>query len=86
MSHRRDVQPEAAPQQVLHPPRNGRGAVGAETACRIGFSRPQNYDRAQTLASIQRIQQSQKNLNAPLVIQGDPRDTGKLPASQAAAK
>ena len=78
----------------LKPPRGRcftRPAMGVAkwvpiTACRIGFSRPQNYDRAQALASIQHIKQSQKNLNAPLVIQGDPRDTGKLPASQASAK
>jgi glyoxylase-like metal-dependent hydrolase (beta-lactamase superfamily II) len=45
-----------------------------------------NYDRAQTLASIQRIKQIQKNLKATVIIQHDPRDIGKLPAFPAAAK
>ena len=45
-----------------------------------------NYDRAQTLASIQRIKQIQKNLKATLIIQHDPRDIGKLPAFPASAK
>lgn len=45
-----------------------------------------NFDRAQTIASIQRIKQMQKNLKATLIIQHDPRDIGKLPAFPAAAK
>lgn len=45
-----------------------------------------NFDRAQTVASIQRIKQMQKNLKATLIIQHDPRDIGKLPAFPAAAK
>ena len=45
-----------------------------------------NYDRAQTLASIQRVKQLEKNLKATLIIQHDPRDIGKLPAFPAAAK
>jgi glyoxylase-like metal-dependent hydrolase (beta-lactamase superfamily II) len=45
-----------------------------------------NYDRAQTIASIQRIKQIQKNLKATVVIQHDPRDIGKLPTFPAAAK
>jgi N-acyl homoserine lactone hydrolase len=45
-----------------------------------------NYDRAQTLASIQRVKQLEKNLKATVVIQHDPRDIGKLPAFPAAAK
>ena len=45
-----------------------------------------NFDRAQTLASIQRIKQMQKNLKATLIIQHDPRDIGKLPVFPAAAK
>lgn len=45
-----------------------------------------NFDRAQTLASIQRIKQMQKNLKATLIIQHDPRDIGKLPAFPAAAR
>ncbi len=44
-----------------------------------------NFDRAQTLASIQRLKQLQKNLKATLIIQHDPRDIGKLPAFPAAA-
>lgn len=45
-----------------------------------------NFDRAQTLASIERIKQIQKNLNATFIIQHDPRDIGKLPAFPAAAR
>ncbi len=45
-----------------------------------------NFDRAQTMASIQRIKQMQKNLKATVIIQHDPRDIGKLPAFPAAAK
>ena len=45
-----------------------------------------NHDRAQTLASIQRIKQIEKNLKATVIIQHDPRDIGKLPAFPAAAK
>lgn len=45
-----------------------------------------NFDRAQTIASIQRLKQLQKNLKATLIIQHDPRDIGKLPAFPAAAK
>ncbi|MDP9043866.1 MAG: N-acyl homoserine lactonase family protein [Pseudomonadota bacterium] len=45
-----------------------------------------NHDRAQTLASIQRVKQLEKNLKATLIIQHDPRDIGKLPAFPAAAK
>jgi len=45
-----------------------------------------NYDRAQTIASIERIKQIEKNLKATVVIQHDPRDVAKLPAFPAAAK
>ncbi len=45
-----------------------------------------NVDRAQTIASIQRMKQIEKNLNATVIIQHDPRDIGKLPAFPAAAK
>ena len=45
-----------------------------------------NFDRAQTIASIQRMKQLQKNLKATMIIQHDPRDIGKLPAFPAAAK
>jgi glyoxylase-like metal-dependent hydrolase (beta-lactamase superfamily II) len=45
-----------------------------------------NYDRAQTIASMQRIKQIEKNLKATVIIQHDPRDIGKLPAFPAAAK
>jgi glyoxylase-like metal-dependent hydrolase (beta-lactamase superfamily II) len=45
-----------------------------------------NHDRAQTLASIDRIKQIEKNLKATVIIQHDPRDIGKLPAFPAAAK
>ena len=45
-----------------------------------------NYDRAQTIASIQRMKQIEKNLKATVIIQHDPRDIGKLPAFPAAAR
>ena len=45
-----------------------------------------NYDRAQTLASLQRIKEIEKNLKATVIIQHDPRDIGKLPAFPAAAR
>ncbi len=45
-----------------------------------------NYDRAQTIASLERIKAIAKNLNATVIIQHDPRDIGKLPAFPAAAK
>ena len=45
-----------------------------------------NYDRAQTIASIERIKQIEKNLKATVVIQHDPRDIGKLAAFPAATK
>jgi N-acyl homoserine lactone hydrolase len=44
-----------------------------------------NYDRAQTVASLERIKEIQKNLKATVIIQHDPRDIGKLPAFPAAA-
>jgi len=45
-----------------------------------------NYDRSQTLASIDRIKKLVANMKATLVIQHDARDIGKLPAFPAAAK
>jgi glyoxylase-like metal-dependent hydrolase (beta-lactamase superfamily II) len=45
-----------------------------------------NYDRAQTIASLERIKQIEKNLKATVIIQHDPRDIGKLPAFPQAAK
>jgi glyoxylase-like metal-dependent hydrolase (beta-lactamase superfamily II) len=45
-----------------------------------------NFDRAQTVASIERIKKIAANLKATLVIQHDARDIGKLPAFPAAAK
>ena len=45
-----------------------------------------NYDRADTLASLDRVKQIEKNLKATVIIQHDPRDTGKLPAFPASAK
>jgi len=44
-----------------------------------------NYDRAQTIASIQRIKQIEKNVKATVIIQHDPRDIEKLPAFPQAA-
>jgi glyoxylase-like metal-dependent hydrolase (beta-lactamase superfamily II) len=52
-----------------------------------GFGVPGfNFDRAQTVASIQRMQEIQKNLKAMVIIQHDPRDIDKLPAFPAAAR
>src|SRR5262249_2716613 len=45
-----------------------------------------NFDRAQTLASIDRIKQLAANLKATLIIQPDVRDVGKLPAFRGAEK
>jgi len=45
-----------------------------------------NFDRAQTMASIDRIKQLAANLKATLIIQHDARDVGKLPAFPEAAK
>src|SRR5437667_5892702 len=44
-----------------------------------------NYDRAQTVASIERMKKIAANLNATVIIQHDLRDIGKLPAFTAAA-
>jgi len=47
----------------------------------------ENYTSdAQTIASIERIKQIEKNLKATVIIQHDPRDVAKLPAFPAAAK
>lgn len=52
-----------------------------------GFGVPGfNFDRAQTVASIQRMQEIQKNLKATVIIQHDPRDIGKLPVFPAGAR
>jgi hypothetical protein len=45
-----------------------------------------NTDRSQTIASIERVKQVAKNLNATVIIQHDARDVGKLPTFPAAAK
>ena len=45
-----------------------------------------NFDRAATIASIERMKQIAANLKATVVIQHDTRDIGKLPAFPAAAK
>jgi glyoxylase-like metal-dependent hydrolase (beta-lactamase superfamily II) len=45
-----------------------------------------NFDRAQTLASIERIKKIAANLKATVIIQHDARDINKLPAFPAAAK
>jgi N-acyl homoserine lactone hydrolase len=45
-----------------------------------------NFDRAQTIASMERIKEIEKNLKATVIIQHDPRDIGKLPAFPAAAR
>ena len=45
-----------------------------------------NYDRAQTVASIERLKKMASNLKATVVIQHDARDIDKLPALPAFAK
>jgi len=45
-----------------------------------------NYDRAQTVASIERLKEIQKNLKATVIIQHDPRDIDKLPPFPNAAR
>jgi N-acyl homoserine lactone hydrolase len=45
-----------------------------------------NFDRAATVASIERMKQIVANLKATVIIQHDMRDIGKLPAFPAAAK
>ena len=45
-----------------------------------------NYDRAATVASIERMKQIVGNVKAAVIIQHDMRDIGKLPAFPAAAK
>jgi N-acyl homoserine lactone hydrolase len=45
-----------------------------------------NVNRAETLASIDRVKKIAANLKAQVIIQHDPRDLGKLPAFPAAAR
>jgi glyoxylase-like metal-dependent hydrolase (beta-lactamase superfamily II) len=45
-----------------------------------------NYDRAQTVASVQRLKKIAENLKAKIIIQHDARDVEKLPAFPAFAK
>ena len=45
-----------------------------------------NFDRAQTVATIERMKQIAANLKAQVIIQHDARDVAKLPAFPAAAK
>jgi len=45
-----------------------------------------NFDRAQTVASIERLKKIAANLKATVIIQHDARDIDKLPAFPAAAK
>jgi N-acyl homoserine lactone hydrolase len=45
-----------------------------------------NFNRADTLASLDRFKAIAKNLRATVIIQHDPRDIGKLPAFPAAAR
>ncbi len=45
-----------------------------------------NYDRAQTVASMERIKKIASNLKATIIIQHDARDVEKLPAYPASAK
>ena len=45
-----------------------------------------NYDRAETIASLERLKQIEKNLKATVIIQHDPRDIDKLPVFPAVAR
>lgn len=45
-----------------------------------------NHDRAQTIASIQRMKQIEKNIKATVILQHEPRDIGKLPVAPEAAR
>jgi glyoxylase-like metal-dependent hydrolase (beta-lactamase superfamily II) len=45
-----------------------------------------NYNRADTISSLERIKAMEKNLKATVIIQHDPRDIGKLPAFPNAAR
>jgi N-acyl homoserine lactone hydrolase len=45
-----------------------------------------NFDRSQTIASIERLKKIQENFGATVIIQHDARDIDKLPAFPAAAK
>jgi N-acyl homoserine lactone hydrolase len=45
-----------------------------------------NFDRSQTIASMDRMKEIEKNLKATVIIQHDPRDIAKLPAFPAAAR
>src|SRR5262249_55089573 len=45
-----------------------------------------NFDRAQTIATIERMKQIAANMKAQVIIQHDSRDVDKLPAFPAAAK
>jgi glyoxylase-like metal-dependent hydrolase (beta-lactamase superfamily II) len=45
-----------------------------------------NYNRADTISSLERIKDMEKNLKATVIIQHDPRDIGKLPPFPQAAK
>ena len=45
-----------------------------------------NFDRAETVASLERFKKIAANLHAKVIIQHDPRDIGKLPAFPNAAK
>jgi hypothetical protein len=45
-----------------------------------------NFDRSQTIASIDRVKQLAANLKATVIIQHDARDVSKLPSFPASAK
>jgi hypothetical protein len=45
-----------------------------------------NFDRAQTVASVERIKKIASTLKATVIIQHDARDIDKLPAFPASAK
>jgi N-acyl homoserine lactone hydrolase len=45
-----------------------------------------NFDRAETVASIERLKKIAANLKATVIIQHDARDIDKLPAFPASAK
>ena len=45
-----------------------------------------NFDRAETVASVERLKKIAANLKATVIIQHDARDIDKLPAFPASAK
>ena len=77
------VLPHVLPQPLHALDRHGVVDRGAHAADGVPAF---NYDRAQTVASLERMKKIAANLKATVIIQHDLRDIGKLPAFPAAAK